>query len=158
MHRNLVKRGLVLEPHNGPGAAIGRDSPPLTIFACTIPTAGAASSRFLQEPALTLSKGCAAMLRALFDFVVDARSDPLGAGIPTPPFAAAQCRLFAKNAKERRTTVLVREERRGLLPRLADDTSITLAKPVSGRLGLPVCLPAATRAPAHFWANRERAS
>jgi hypothetical protein len=31
-------------------------------------------------------------------------------------------------------------------------------QPRSGRLGLPVCLPAATRAPAHFWANRERAS
>jgi hypothetical protein len=42
--------------------------------------------------------------------------------------------------------------------RVADDTSITLAKPRSGRLDLPVCSPAATRAPAHFWANRERAS
>jgi hypothetical protein len=29
---------------------------------CTIPTEGAASLRFLQEPALSLSKGCAAML------------------------------------------------------------------------------------------------
>ena len=35
---------------------------PLTIFACTIPTEGAPSF-FLQ--------GCAAMLRVLFDFVVD---------------------------------------------------------------------------------------
>jgi len=39
---------------------------PLMIFACTIPTEGAPSLRFLQ--------GWAAMLRVLFDFVVDARS------------------------------------------------------------------------------------
>ena len=38
-------------------------APPLTIFACTIPTEGAPSLRFLQ--------GWAAMLRLLFDFVVD---------------------------------------------------------------------------------------
>ena len=37
--------------------------PPLTIFACAIPTEGAPSLRFLR--------GWAAMLRALFDFVVD---------------------------------------------------------------------------------------
>jgi hypothetical protein len=37
--------------------------PPLTIFACTIPTEGAPSLRFLQ--------GWVAMLRVLFDFVVD---------------------------------------------------------------------------------------
>jgi hypothetical protein len=41
----------------------GADGPPLTIFECTIPTEGAPSLRFLQ--------GWAAMLRALFDFVVD---------------------------------------------------------------------------------------
>ena len=45
--------------------------PPLTIFACTIPTEGAPSLRFLQEPALSLSKGWVAMPRVLFDFVVD---------------------------------------------------------------------------------------
>ena len=37
---------------------------PLTIFACAIPTTGAPSLRFLQ--------GWVAMLRVLFDFVVDA--------------------------------------------------------------------------------------
>jgi hypothetical protein len=46
-------------------------SPTLTIFACTIPTEGAPSLRLLQEPALSLSKGWAAMVRVLFDFVVD---------------------------------------------------------------------------------------
>ena len=38
---------------------------------CTVPTEGAPSLRFLQEPALSLPKGWAAMLRVLFDFVVD---------------------------------------------------------------------------------------
>jgi hypothetical protein len=42
--------------------------------------------------------------------------------------------------------------------RFADDNSIALAKTRSGRLGLPVCSPAVTRASAHFWAKRERAS
>jgi hypothetical protein len=45
--------------------------PPLKIFAYTIPTEGAPSLRFLQEAALSLSKGWTAMLRVLFDFVVD---------------------------------------------------------------------------------------
>jgi hypothetical protein len=36
------------------------------------------------------------MLRVLFDFVVDARSNPLGVGI-------SDSRSFAKNAKERAT-------------------------------------------------------
>ena len=47
--------------------------PALTIFACTIPTEGAPSLRFLQ--------GWAAMLRVLFNFVVGTRSNPPGAGI-----------------------------------------------------------------------------
>ena len=47
---------------------------------CTIPTEGAPSLRFLQEPALSLPKGWVAMLRSLFDFVVDTRSNPLGTG------------------------------------------------------------------------------
>jgi hypothetical protein len=37
--------------------------PPLTIFVCTIPTEGAPSLHFLQ--------GWLAILRVLFDFVVD---------------------------------------------------------------------------------------
>jgi hypothetical protein len=41
------------------------------IFACAIPTEGAPSLRVLQEPALSLSKGWAAMLRVLLDFAVD---------------------------------------------------------------------------------------
>jgi hypothetical protein len=49
----------------------GVRGPPLTILACTIPTEGAPSLRFLQEPALSLPKGWVAMLRVLFDFVVD---------------------------------------------------------------------------------------
>jgi hypothetical protein len=52
--------------------------------------------RLLQEPALSLPKGWAAMLRVLFDFVVDTRSNPLAAGI-------SDSRPFAKNAKERGT-------------------------------------------------------
>jgi len=40
-----------------------RVDPPLTTFACTIPTESARSLRFLQ--------GWVAMLRVLFDFVVD---------------------------------------------------------------------------------------
>ncbi|SRR5216683_2212774 len=51
---------------------MGAGGPPL-IFACTIPAEGAPSLRFLQ--------GWAAMLRVLFDFVVDTRSNPRGAGI-----------------------------------------------------------------------------
>src|SRR5947208_6332395 len=43
----------------------------LTIFACAIPTEGVPSLRCLQEPALSLSKGWAAMFRVLFDSVVD---------------------------------------------------------------------------------------
>lgn len=51
---------------------VAEGDPPLTIFACTTPTEGAPSLRFLQERGLSLSKGWwVAMLRLLFDFVVD---------------------------------------------------------------------------------------
>jgi hypothetical protein len=49
----------------------GLRSPLLMIFACTITAQGAPSLRSLQEPALTLSRGWAAMLPVIFDLVVD---------------------------------------------------------------------------------------
>ena len=44
----------------------GGVAPPLTIFECTVPTEGAPSLRFLQEPALSLSKGRVTMLRVCY--------------------------------------------------------------------------------------------
>jgi hypothetical protein len=49
--------------------------PPFAISVCTISTEGAPSLRFLQEPALSLSKGWAAMLHALLDLFYGARRD-----------------------------------------------------------------------------------
>ena len=48
--------------HESDALGVAEGGPPLTIFACTIPTEGAPSLRFLQEPGLSLSKGLVAML------------------------------------------------------------------------------------------------
>jgi len=78
--------------------------PPLTIFACTIPTEGAPSLRFLQEPALSLPKGWwVAMLRAYLILCGHVIKPTWRRHFRLPPLRQAQGRLFAKNAKERGT-------------------------------------------------------
>ena len=60
--------------------------------------------RFLREPALSLPKGWAAMLRVLFDFVCGHVIKPTWRRhFRLPPLRQAQGRLFAKNTKERGT-------------------------------------------------------
>jgi len=61
----------------GPFFASAPGDPRFAIFACTIPTEGAPSLRFLQ--------GWAEMLRVPFDFDVDTWSNPLGKGLGRPP-------------------------------------------------------------------------
>jgi hypothetical protein len=63
-----------------------------------------------------------------------------------------------QKSASRRLPIDLLEARLGANFRIADDTSTALAKTRSGRLGLPVRSPAVTRASAHFWAKRERAS
>jgi len=76
------KRSLtVAQPHNLPHLGlVGTGGPPLTTFACPIPTEGAPSLRFLQ--------GWAAMLRVLFDFCCGHVIKPIWRGhLRIPPFA-----------------------------------------------------------------------